>query len=145
VELEKPKRATIVLGHNVYFPSQHSIAILRAAQAGQNRLQADIYDGSEKGTKVYETTTVIGPPLQLSANAELPQVKNSEVLADLPSWPMIVSYFDPGQSQDGLPVYEISFRMYSNGVSRKLKLDYGNFSLNGELSSIEFSQTKPCR
>jgi hypothetical protein len=29
-------------------------------------------------------------------------------------------------------------------VSRKLKLDYGTFSLSGELSSIEFLETKPC-
>jgi hypothetical protein len=56
-----------------------------------------------------------------------------------------VSYYEPGQSQDGLPAYEVSFRMYANGVSRKLKLDYGTFSLNGELSSIEFFEQKPCR
>jgi len=144
VELEKPRRGMLTLSGNVYFPTQHSLAILKAAVTGENRLQADIYDGSEKGTKVYETTTVIGAPLELAANAQLPTIKNSEALDTIQSWPVVVSYYDQSPKKDGLPAYEVSFRMYANGVSRKLKLDYGTFSLNGELSAIEFSKTKPC-
>ncbi len=144
VELEKPKRSQLALTGNIYFPTQHSLSILKAAMAGEARLQADIYDGSEKGVKVYETTTVIGAPLELAANAELPPVKNSEVLDRIQSWPVVVSYYERGQQKDGLPTYEVSFRMFANGVSRKLKLDYGTFSLNGELSAIEFPKPKPC-
>jgi hypothetical protein len=145
VELEKPKKGAVSLSGNVFFPTQHSIAILKAALAGEARLQADIYDGSEKGVKVYETTTVIGPPLESAANAQLPPVKNSEVLDKIQSWPVVVSYYDQNPKKDGLPSYEVSFRMYANGVSRKLKLDYGTFSLNGELTSIEFLPMKPCQ
>jgi hypothetical protein len=144
VEIEKPKRGMLTLSGNVYFPTQHSLAILKAAAAGETRLQADIYDGSEKGTKIYETTTVIGAPLELAANAQLPVIKNSEALDSIRSWPVVVSYYDQSPKKDGLPAYEVSFRMYANGVSRKLKLDYGTFSLNGELSAIEFSKMKPC-
>jgi len=144
VALEKPQRTSIVLSGNILFPAQHSLAMLRTAMAGQRRLQADIYDGSEKGTKVYETTTVIGPPLELSANAQLPAAQNAGALDTIPSWPVVVSYFEQGEKKDGLPAYEVSFRMYANGVSRKLKLDYGTFSLEGELSSLEFFETKPC-
>jgi hypothetical protein len=144
VELEKPKKGTLSLPGNVYFPTQHSVAILKAALAGQARVQADIYDGSEKGVKVYETTTVIGAPLELTANSQLPAIKNAETLDAIPSWPVVVSYYDQGPKKDGLPSYEVSFRMYANGVSRKLKLDYGTFSLNGELSAIEFLPMKPC-
>jgi len=144
VELEKPKRGMVTLTGNVYFPTQHSLAILKAAASGGTRFQADIYDGSEKGTKVYETTTVIGPPLEIAANAQLPAVKNAEALDSVQSWPVVVSYYDQSPKKDGLPAYEVSFRMYANGVSRKLKLDYGTFSLNGELSAIEFLKTKPC-
>ncbi len=144
VELEKPKRSSFTLSGNIYFPTQHSIAILKAGLSGENRLQADIYDGSEKGTKVYETTTVIGAPLELAANSQLPAVKNAETLDSIQSWPVVVSYYEQSPKKDGLPTYEVSFRMYANGVSRKLKLDYGTFSLNGELSAIEFVKMKPC-
>jgi EipB-like len=145
VRLEKPQRANVTLTGNILFPTQHSLHLLKAALAGLPRLQADIYDGSEKGAKVYETTSLIGGPLELSANSQLPSVKNSNALDAVPSWPVVVSYFDQTPKKDGLPAYEISFRMYSNGVSRKLKLDYGTFSLNGELSSIDFYEDKPCR
>jgi EipB-like len=144
VDLEKPKRASLTLNGKILFPAQHSATALKAALAGQNRLQADVYDGSEKGAKVYETTTIIGAPLELSANAQLPAIKNAGLLDSIPSWPVVMSYYDQGPKKDGLPTYEISFRMYSNGVSRKLRLDYGTFSLDGELSSIEFFEQKPC-
>ncbi len=144
VRLEKPRRGAVTLTGNILFPTQHSLSLLKTALAGQTRLQADIYDGSEKGTKVYETTSVIGAPLELSANSQLPVVKNSGLLDAIPSWPVVVSYYEQGPKKDGLPTYEISFRMYANGVSRKLKLDYGTFSLDGELSSIDFLEAKPC-
>jgi len=144
VHLEKPQKTSLALTGKILFPTRHSLNLLRAALAGQTRLQADIYDGSEKGTKVYETSSVIGAPLELSANSQLPAIKNSAILDNVPSWPVVVSYYERGPQKDGLPSYEISFRMYGNGVSRKLKLDYGTFSLDGELSSIEFPETKPC-
>ena len=144
VELEKPKRGAVALSGNIFFPTQHSMAILKAAELGQPRLQADIYDGSEKGIKVYETTTAIGAPLPADENAKLPAVKNVNALDGMTSWPVVVSYYDQSQKKDGLPSYEVSFRIYANGVSRKLKLDYGTFSLGGELSSIEFLPRKAC-
>jgi EipB-like len=144
VDLEKPRKTNVTLSGKILFPTQHSLTVLKTALEGRTHLQADIYDGSEKGTKVYETSTVIGAPLELSANSQLPAIKNGEVLSTLPSWPAVVSYYDQGPKKDGLPSYEVSFRMYPNGVSRKLKLDYGTFSLSGELSSIEFLETKPC-
>jgi hypothetical protein len=144
VELEKPKRGAVALSGHIFFPTQHSMAILKAAELGQPRFQADIYDGSEKGIKVYETTTAIGAPLASDENAKLPAVKNADALNGVTSWPVVVSYYDQSQKKDGLPSYEVSFRMYANGVSRKLKLDYGTFSLTGELSSIEFPPRKAC-
>ncbi len=145
IRLVKPKRARLRLTGNILFPTQHSLTLLKAALAGKTRVQADIYEGSENGTKKYETSSLIGAPLELSANSQLPVIKNAGALDSLPSWPVVVSYYEPASQKDGLPAYEISFRMYANGVSRKLKLDYGVFSLDGELTSIEFLEPKPCR
>jgi len=38
----------------------------------------------------------------------------------------------------------MSFVLYDNGVSRTLKLSYGDFSLKGELKSIEFLKSPAC-
>lgn len=144
VQVQKPAKSRLSVPGKVMFPTQHSLAILEAAAKGKQRVQADLFDGSEKGSKVYETTAFIGGELAAGENKKLPVVENGKSLDDLVSWPVIISYYDNTQNKEGLPVYEISFRLYSNGVSRRLKLDYGNFSMTGEISRIEFKKAPPC-
>ena len=59
------------------------------------------------------------------------------------SWPVALSYFEPGAGER-LPAYQMNFVLYDNGVSRTLRLNYGDFSLKGELKSIEFLKTPAC-
>src|SRR5215475_121413 len=63
VKLSEPSHAELNLSGKVLFPTQHSFALMDAAQHGQSLLQAQIYDGSEKGQKVYDTTAFIGKPV----------------------------------------------------------------------------------
>lgn len=142
-ELDAPKKDTGSFSHDVLFPTQASVAIMKAALAGQSRLEATVYDGSD-GLIVYDTTTVIGPSLQKGANAKLKFVKNAEKLFGLSSWPVAVSYYNHGQNGIGRPVFAVSFRLYDDGVSDELKLDYGAFVLKGDLSKIEFLDPKRC-
>ncbi|MCJ7526955.1 MAG: cell envelope integrity EipB family protein, partial [Methyloceanibacter sp.] len=60
VKLSQPAQAELNLSGQVLFPTQHSLALIEAARAGQVLFQARIYDGSEKGRKVYDTTAFIG-------------------------------------------------------------------------------------
>ncbi len=62
----------------------------------------------------------------------------------LQRWPVALSYFPAGQ-RDGTPEYVLSFNLYENGVSSRLKLDYGDFVLTGELTGIEFPPAAKCR
>ena len=142
-ELDAPKQDAGSFSGDVLFPIQDSVAILKAASVGQSRLEATIYDGSD-GLLVYDTTTVIGPSPKKGGNAKLKSVKNAETLFGLPSWPVVVSYYNKGQNGIGHPVFAVSFRLYDNGVSDELKLDYGTFVLKGNLSKIEFADPKPC-
>ena len=43
-----------------------------------------------------------------------------------------------------MPVYAISFELYENGISRALVLDYNDFSISGELKTLEVKDTKAC-
>lgn len=142
-ELDAPEKDAASFAGDVLFPTQDSVAIMKAASAGQSRLQATVYDGSD-GVMVYDTTAVIGPSLKQGGNAKLKSVKNAEALFGLPSWPVVVSYYKHGQNGIGRPLFAVSFRLYDNGVSDELKLDYGTFVLKGDLSKIEFVDPKPC-
>ena len=78
VELTKPAKKGLSLSARVYFPIQHSIALLQAAKSGKASFRADLYDGSEKGEKVYDTVSIIGRHRPAGANRQLPRVKNVE-------------------------------------------------------------------
>ncbi|WP_170937307.1 MULTISPECIES: cell envelope integrity EipB family protein [Rhodomicrobium] len=147
VTIDKPQRQALNFRGTPLFPTQHSLAILEAAQQGTNMVQADIYDGSEKGNKLLSTTTVIGRPSLPGPRAHPAGMKNFERLDELVSWPVSISYYEtPAEANrdEGLPTYELSFRLFANGVSRDLLIDYGNFSIHGELSRIDFYPPAAC-
>jgi len=147
VVIDKPNRLKLKLNGQPLFPTQHSVAILDAARQGRGVVQANIYDGSEKGDKLYETTTFIGKAVAPGPGAPT-GVANAEKLDELVSWPVTISYFEraPGASakDEGLPAYELSFRLFANGVSRDLLIDYGSFSIKGVLSRIDFREPAEC-
>ena len=145
VELTKPTSKHLALPQRVYFPIQHSIALLDAANSGKRFFRADLYDGSEKGEKVYDTISVIGGVVAAGGNRKLARVKNAERLDGIAAWPVSIGYFEPNSDKsDAVPVYELTFWFFENGVSRKLFIDYGEFAIQGELAQITFHEPSKC-
>ena len=145
VKLSQPASAELSLSGKVLFPTQHSLALIDSAVAGRAMLQAQIYDGSEKGRKVYDTTAFIGGEVKPGADAaELEQVAKDKGLDEVASWPVSIGYFDAKEG-DLTPSYQIDFRLYANGVSRELLIDYGDFSIHGTLTSLEYLKSGECK
>ena len=71
---------------------------------------------------------------------------NAPALAGMARWPVTISYFD-NSKHDGeqTPVYSISFEAYDNGIARALVLDYGDFAVTGEMTSLEVKEAKACQ
>ncbi len=57
-------------------------------------------------------------------------------------WPVTISYFDDKEKQDGLPIYRINFKLYRNGITRDLTMDYGDFSMRGKLVKLDVYDDK---
>jgi hypothetical protein len=145
VVLSKPDKKDLTLPPRVYFPTQHTIALLTAARTGQPSLHADVYDGSEQGEKVYHTVSTIGRSLPRDANQKLASVANTERLRRLAAWPITIAYFDPKlDGQDATPAYEMRAVFFENGVNGVLAIDYGSFAIEGELKEIEFLEPGKC-
>jgi hypothetical protein len=145
VNLSQPARAELNIAGQILFPTQHSIALIDKAVAGQNVFQARIYDGSEKGRKVYETTAFIGHMVKPGADVgTLEAPAKDKKLGELASWPVSIGYFE-AETGDLIPSYQIDFRLYENGVSRELLIDYGDFSIHGTLTSLEYLKAKECK
>ena len=64
-------------------------------------------------------------------------------MASFWSWPVSIGYFEL-TGGDLTPSYQIDFRLYENGVSRELLIDYGEFTIHGTLSSLEYLKAKAC-
>jgi hypothetical protein len=143
VDISQPARGELDLSGQVLFPTQHSIRLIKAAESGQSMLQAQLYDGSEKGQKVYETTSFIGKSIAPGTDTGLEPIAKDKGLTELVSWPVSIGYFEV-KGGDLTPSYQIDFRLYANGVSRELLIDYGDFSIHGTLSSLEYLKAEEC-
>ena len=146
VDLKQPKKKVIKISGSAMFPIQHSSRMLEAAREGKHVFTADLFDASEKGEKVYLTSAYIGSRLAPDYNQRLPDVPGTEALNGLAAWPVALSYYDQGTEQeDALPSYELTFIYFDNGVSRRLLIDYGNFSIRGELKELTMLEPETCK
>ena len=142
IRLSKPNEQTVDVGNDVLFPPAHLKRIISAAKAGQQVLDVKVFDGSDDGKKVYDTTTIIGRQL-VGAAADLGA---AHVLAmdAVPRWPVTIAYFEEGR-KDQMPAYVLGFELYENGVSRELRFDYGDFILAGQMVSLDLLPMKTCK
>jgi hypothetical protein len=147
VTLAKPQEKKLDLDAAIVFPTDHMRRVIEAAREGKSILEFPVYDGSETGEKVYNTLTVIGQTIGPNERAPSDAAGGQQALAGLKRWPVTVSYFEKGTKSTGeqAPVYSIKFEMYENGVSRALLLDYNEFAISGELTSLDLKDIKPCK
>jgi hypothetical protein len=145
VDLVKPSKKKLELGADVYFPMQHSMALIDAARSGKRIFKAELYDGSENGQKVYTTNAVIGLRAEPGAVKTPALLKDGDKLNLVPSWPVSVSYFEQTVGKgDVVPSFEMSYRFHENGVTSKLQIDHREFSFSGELKELTYLDPGKC-
>lgn len=145
VSLVKPKEATFDADAGLVFPTEHMRRVLAAARDGKTLLELPVYDGSETGQKLYQTLTVIGAPIGPESRPEGDATAGQAALEGLRRWPVTISYFDRAAAQgEQTPVYSIAFQLFENGVSRALRLDYGDFVVSGEMSQLDIKPDRSC-
>lgn len=139
VKLKKPAESEMELVA-ARFPTQHMLELLEKAKSGETFYETKIFDGSDDANEVLTTTIIIGKPDEAkSGDPEL------EALGDLEPekfWPVSIAYFDTNnEGGEELPIYRIDFKLYKNGVSRDLTMDYGEFSISGQLVDLKLEKS----
>lgn len=150
VNLSKPKDKNFTVPVNAVFPTEHMRRIIAAAREGNSILEFPVYDGSESGEKLYSTLTVIGKAIAPGTKPPNDATAKIPELAKLTRWPVTISYFEQRDETaehtgEQTPVYSISFELYENGISRALVLDYTDFTIKGEMTSLDIKKSKPCQ
>ncbi len=131
-------------GADLLFPTGHLARIIQAARAGETTLTVRVFDGSDDGKKVYDTLAVIGKRIPAGQADATEPAAQAPALKALDRWPVSISYFAPGEGER-TPVYVIAFDLYENGISRALRIDYGDFSLKGEMKQLDLLPASDCK
>lgn len=131
IRYTEPAEDELALPSGTLFPMAHTAAALEAAAEGRRVFAAPVFDGtSSEGAQ--ETNAAITARLA-------PGAANGArwtPLAGLASFRMRIAFFEVGNSS-GLPEYEVAMRYWTNGVADELKMDFGEFTVAGELTELE--------
>jgi hypothetical protein len=124
------------------FPTEHMLEVIRRALKGEHFFEARVFDGSDDADKSLFTSTVVGAPESTTQDGE--DADRALQLKSEKMWPVTIAYFKDEASEDAVPVYRMSFKLYQNGVSRDLTMDYGDFVLRGKLVSLDMLPSGKC-
>jgi hypothetical protein len=117
------------------FPLGHTARLIDRALAGERLVEANLFDGDDDADKHLTTTSLILPAKKDETPAK-PEV--ARTLDGLRSWNVTESYYNSDSDGDGMPIFETSYRLYENGVTDRLKLDFGDYTLEGGLARLTY-------
>jgi len=134
--MTKPEATQLALPGGTVFPTEHLRQLVKAAIDGRQYIPVRVFDGSgEDG--LFETGAHLGKRLADETEGAARSLKG------VASWPVRIAYFNLIEKQE-TPRYEVAFRMYENGVSGDLVLDYGEFGMKGRLVKLELLPKPSC-
>ena len=135
VRLTSPRGQRFQLPIGTLLPTQHTIAVLRAAATGVHAFHETVFQGGDR-TDLYDTSTVIGRPASVAQRAVDIPADPTGLISGIAAWPTLVSYY-PHESAEERADYEMAYRLYANGVVASMTLIYPNFTMKAELTRLE--------
>lgn len=146
VSLKKPEQRSVSLGPSI-FMTEHVASLVAAAKKQQTIMTAKVFDGSDTGDQLVDTTAVIGKKKSDLGLLDGEPAEVGAIFKKEQGWPVSVSYFSTKPADaagERLPIYQVSFLMHESGVSRDLKMSYKDYSLKGDLKSFEYLDVPSC-
>jgi hypothetical protein len=137
---EIPRKKTVELPANSLFPSAHTFLVLQKAQTGEKLFTRPVFDGSDE-EGLADVSAFVGA--QHPEKEEKDSTLRKNPLLKDQSWPIRMAFFKP-KSETGTPDYEMNLSLLPNGVAKSMLIDYGDFSVRGELISLEALPASGC-
>lgn len=127
---EEPKAETVALPAGTLFPTAHSATLLHHLAVGDRQLYATVFDGTDD-------KQLFGISAVLSATGEprTDAAALSPLLAKGPVYRLALAFFSD-HGDNGTPDQEQMVDLYANGITDRLTLDYGQFSVDAVLKTI---------
>jgi hypothetical protein len=138
IRYTEPDAAEDALPPGTILPMIHTIRSLAAAREGRRIFAAPLFDGTSADGAQDTTTIISGGWLGPQPHPRIP------LLSTQGSARMRIAFFDRDQGGQGsqgggagTPSYEVSLRYFANGVADELKMDFGDFTVDGRLMELQ--------
>jgi hypothetical protein len=128
IRYREPSEVEVPLPRGTLFPMTHTLRMFEAARAGQRTLGAPLFDGTSADGAMESNTAIVG--------RIAPEEVRFPALSPLASWRVRIAFFEPTNSS-GSPDYEVGIRYWENGIADELKMDFGDFVVEGKLETLE--------
>ncbi|MCF3946239.1 cell envelope integrity EipB family protein [Acidiphilium sp. AL] len=122
-----PKGRVVKLPPGTLFPMAHTRHILEASAKGEPYIDPPLFDGTSAHGAEHTFVAILG--------RRDAQKSRFAPLAALPSTLVDIGFFRR-KPRDEEPDFRTQMRYYTNGVSRDVRLDFGNFVLHGKLTAL---------
>jgi hypothetical protein len=132
VRFSEPAGVEEELPAGTILPMRHTVLSVEAARAGRRLLASPLFDGTQDAG-AQDTTTIVS---SWGAAAGAPRFP---LLAGQDSGRMRIAFFERGQAASGgasQPDYEVGLRYFANGVADELVMDFGEFSVTGQMLEL---------
>ncbi len=126
----EPQQQEYKLPVGTVFPTMHMSKLIDRAQAGDTTIAFRVFDGSRLEGAFDVNAVITGGQPKTALSVENPLLTNQK------TWVMRLAFFS-GNKNVSDPEYEIAVELQSNGVTRVITLDYGDFTVVGELRDIQ--------
>jgi hypothetical protein len=133
----KPEGLTVGLPPGTRFPTDHAKDLVEGAVAGDRRVARKVFEGTA-GETVYNAVAFVGAALAPDTGSP-----RRKALEGLQAWRVDIAYFALEKADD-LPEYEVGLRLFDNGISDEVELNYGDFVVGAELTELELLPPSGC-
>jgi len=136
-DFSRPKGTRFDLPKGTIFPTEHVKQLIAAAQADTFSVLRTVFDGQTKEGAMEVNAIVV-------RHTKTPTKKQAEnKLSNRPSWHMRLAFF-PLNSSNAEPQHEAGLRLFDNGVADDFEWDWGGFTVEGRLKSLEPLPSPTC-
>lgn len=136
-DFSRPKGTRFDLPKGTVFPTGHVKQLIAAARAESFSVLRTVFDGQTKEGAMEVNAIVV-------RHTKKPSKKQAEnKLSSRPSWHMRLAFF-PLKSSKAEPQHEAGLRLFDNGVADDFEWDWGGFTVEGSLKSLEPLPSPTC-
>lgn len=127
----KPTTEVLALPAGTLFPTAHSDTLLRHLAAGDRLFYATVFDGTDD-KELFQISAVLSKTLRPSAA----DTSLSPLLAEGPVYRLGLAFYG-AHTENSTPDQEQTVDLYANGIIDRLTLDYGDFTVDAVLKTLE--------